>query len=287
MNPVEEFLLYKAARETDVKAHVRRKGGKISIVGKHDRTVAEKEDAVAAAREAALRARQAKELTLWHTWKSGGQKPKDLKPLLTSFAPMIRSKSSIYTGKIRIPPSAIELTFKKEFVNGLRSYDPSKGSLGTYIYRYLDKAKRWIVENQNTGRIPENRVYKISLYHKVIDELSEELGDRPTNKQIASRLKWSLAEVGRMEMEDRTDLVSQVFEEDPNAITPSKTMEVLKLFKYELSGDQRDVYEHLMGFGRPQITSTGDIAKALNLKDYQVSRLKLQIKAKMERHLKE
>lgn len=284
MDPVQSFLKTKEAREAQVRAHVRRQGSKVVIVSHHGRTV----DSDQKTREETLRAKQTKEIEMWRKWKEGGQKPEDLKPLLKSFAPLIRSKASVYSGKIRIPPSAIELTFKKEFVNALKSYDPSKGgSLGTYVYRYLDKAKRWIVENQNTGRIPENRVYKITQYRRAVSELSEELGDRPTNKQLAERLNWSEAEVGRMEKEDRVDLVSQVFEEDPNTITPSKTMEVLKLFKYELTGNQRAVYEHLMGFGRPQITSTGDIAKALDLKDYQVSRIKLQIKAKMERHLKE
>lgn len=293
MDHIKAFMLEKLAREAQVKAHARVQGGKVVIVDRHDRTIegtAPVRPTIPSGRtpaqEAALRAKQEAELKLWETWRDSDRAPDDLQPLLQSFAPMIKSKSVVYLGKVRIPPSAIELAFKREFVNGLAAYDPSKGSLGTYMYKYLDKAKRWIVENQNTGRIPENRIYKITAYHRAVELLTEETGEPPSDQQLADQLGWSVAEVDRMSREDRSDLVSQVFEEDPNSISPSKTMEVLKLFKYELEGDQRAVFEHLMGFGRPQIQGTGEIAATLGIKDYQVSRLKLQIKSKMEQYLR-
>ena len=90
-----------------------------------------------------------------------------------------------------------------------------------------------------------------------------------------------------MDSERRNELVTQRFVTDPSSITPSKTEEVLKLFKYELTGEQRLVYEHLTGFGREKITSTGDLAKKLNMKDYQVSRIKNQIESKLRKYIKE
>lgn len=231
---------------------------------------------------------KASEMELWRRWKDGGQKPEDVAPLLKSFKPLINSRSSTYKGRVKlIPDAAIDAEFQIRFVDALRTYNPDKGSLGTYVYRYLDKAKRFIAENQNVGRIPENRIYKIKEYQKAREAMTEDLGRVPTDKDLAKKLKWSEAEVGRMDSELRNDLLSQGFEDDPYALSPSKSEEVLRLFKYELVGKEREVYEYLTGFGRPQLLSTGEIAKQTGMADYQVSRVKDSIQRKLQRHLRD
>lgn len=290
MNPLQDFLKY-AQDKSKVKAHTRQSKKGVSHVKPHERTKKDKKpskkelEAEAAEKEKALRARQAKELEMWRTWNEGGRTVKDLRPLLKSFRPMIQAKANVYKGNVRIPDASIDAEFQIQFVNALRSYNPEKGSLGTYVYKYLDKAKRFIVETQNIGRIPENRAYKIKQYSVAVDELKEELGEQPSLEQISKRLGWSLAEVDRMDSEDRSDFTTQAFVEDPNAIIPSRNQEVLRLFKYELTGNEREVYEYLMGQGKPQIDSTSEIAKRMGLKDYQVSRIKLAIRTKIRRYV--
>ena len=116
--------------------------------------------------------------------------------------------------------------------------------------------------------------------------MSEELGRPPQTKELAQRLGWSVAETTRMESEvGRGDLTTQNFEEDPSVLTTSREQEVLRLFKYELTGNERVVYEHITGMGRPKISSTGALAKELNMPDYQVSRIKKAIAKKMERYI--
>ena len=285
-NPVAEFL--KLSAKTTVRQHTRRSGNKVVQVKQHSR----EEDAAAAEKpdsaedQQKLKDKQAKELALWQAWVDGGKQPRDLQPLLRSFRPMIRSKTNVYKGRVKmIPDSAIEAEFQLRFVDALKSYDPSKGSLGTYVYRYLDKAKRFIVENQNIGRIPENRVYKIKQYTTAKDELGEELGREPSVKEVAEKLGWKMAEAERMDSELRSDFMTQGFEDDPFSLTPSKSEEVLRLFKYELTDNEREVYEYLTGYGKPHITSTGDIAKRMKMPDYQVSRLKAVIQKKLKRYL--
>tara|TARA_B100000131_G_scaffold221323_1_gene212910 strand:+ start:86965 stop:87858 length:894 start_codon:yes stop_codon:yes gene_type:complete len=289
INPISDFLKF-AEKQTKVRAHTRRSKGKLVSVAQHDREVSgeEAKDTMSGYDhpELQLDDKKAREIELWTAWKEGGQNPSDLEPLLRSFRPLLRSKMNVYKGKMKmIPDAAIEAEFQLRFVDALRSYNPEKGSLGTYIYRYLDKSKRFIVENQNIGRIPENRIYKIKAYTTAKDELSDDLGRVPSVPEIAERLGWSLAEANRMDAELRNDLMTQGFEDDPYSITPSKSEEVLRLFKYELSGDERDVYEHLTGFGKKQLTSTSEIAKQLKMPDYRVSRLKNSIQKKLKRYL--
>jgi DNA-directed RNA polymerase specialized sigma subunit len=284
LSPVEEFLKY--ASTTSVKAHTRRSDGKTVSVKQHSREVDDADPPKFPPHLEDLSDKKAREIEMWRKWKSGGMRPEDLQPLLRSFRPLIQSKVNVYKGKVKmIPDSAIEAEFQIRFVESLRSYNPQKGSLSTYIYRYLDKAKRFIVENQNVGRIPENRIYKIRKFTSARDDLNDELGNPPTTDDLAKRLNWSKKEVERMEAELRNDLLTQGFEEDPYSLVPSKSEEVLRLFKYELSDKERDVYEYLTGYGKPQVTSTAKIAKEVGIPDYQVSRIKNSIQKKLKRYL--
>lgn len=228
------------------------------------------------------------ELELWKKWKDGGKKPADLEPLLQSFKPLIAEKMKAYKGRVKlIPDAAIEAEFQLRFVEALDTFDPSKASLSTYIYRYLDKAKRFIAENQNVGRIPETRIYQIKKYQTAVSDLNEELSRPPTPVEISKKLGWPVAEVERMDSELRNDLLSQGFEDDPYALTPSKSEEVLRLFKYELSGQERVVYEYLTGYGKPRLESTGEIARKMGLQDYQISRYRDSIQKKLRKYLEE
>ncbi len=234
------------------------------------------------------RASKEDELELWRKWKAGGQKPEDLDQLLQSFRPLLNEKMRAYKGRVKlIPDSAIEAEFQLRFVEALRTYDPDKGAISTYVYRYLDKAKRFIAENQNVGRIPENRIYKIKAYNTAKDDLAEKLSRPATPKELSAHLGWPVSEVERMDSELRNDLLTQGFEDDPYALTPSKAEEVLRLFKYELTGLERETYEYLTGYGKPRATSTGEIAKKLKIPDYQVSRYKESIQKKLRRHIEE
>lgn len=278
-NPVTEFL--KHAAQTRVRGHLRQSAdGDISIVSTHTRKVEE-------AAPDASEERRAREIKLWRDWKDSGEHVDKLRPLLKSFIPLIRSRANVYLGKVKmIPDSAIEVEFQLRAVDAFRSYDPTRGgSLGTYLYKYLDKAKRFVAEHQNVGRIPENRIYSIRRFTTARDDLTEELGSEPTVKQIAKRLQWTEPEVERMESEIRSDLTTQGFEDDPYALQPSKSEEVLRLFKYELEGDERTVYEYLTGSGREFVSSTRDIAGRMKLPDYQVSRLKNVIQSKLREFL--
>lgn len=234
-----------------------------------------------------VKGEKADEQALWSRWKQNGMKlDKDLEQLMHSFKPLIAMKANVFKGKVKlIPDAAIDAEFQIRFVEGLRTYNPDKGALSTYIFHYLEKAKRFIGENQNIGRIPENRLYKIKQYQKAQAELAEDHGKIPTLDELAKHLKWPVAEINRIDTELRSDLTSQGFENDPSAITPSKAEEVLQLFKYELSGKELEVYEYLTGQGRKHLTSTGDIAKQTGIPDYQVSRYKESIQKKLRKHM--
>lgn len=234
-----------------------------------------------------LREKQSKELTMWQQWNAGGRQPEHLQPLITSFRPLISSKVNIYTSKIRdIPPESIRAEFMNQFVQALQTYDPARGAgLGTHVQHQLKKAQRFVTTYQNPGRIPENRIYKIRELQDAEMHLDEKLGRPPTQLELADQLKWSPQQVGLLQKEVRKARPTSQFESDPSTYMPSRQQEILRLLPYELSHDERAVFEYVYGVGgKPQL-GTGEIAQRLNMSSPKVSRLKAGIATKLKRHI--
>lgn len=234
-----------------------------------------------------LREKQQKELEMWRHWNANGRRPEHLQPLIRSFKPLINSKVNVYTSKIRdIPPEAIRAEFNNQFVRALETYDPNRGAgLGTHIHYSLEKARRFITTYQNPGRIPENRIYKIRELQDAEMHLDDKLGRAPTQLELADYLKWSPRQVGMLQKEVRKTRPASQFEVDPFTYLPSKQQEILRLLPYELSHEERAVFEYVYGIGgKPQL-GTGAIAQRLNMSAPKVSRLKASIADKLKKYL--
>jgi DNA-directed RNA polymerase specialized sigma subunit len=209
-----------------------------------------------------------------------------LPELMAAFAPTVAYRKSVYAKNVRIPEDAIELQLQMQLVKALRTYDPTKGaSVNTHVVNYLHGVQRWIGENQNIGRIPENRIYKIRPYKNALVELTEELVRQPTDTEVAERLGWDVKEVERMRKELRSDLYTQGFDNDPASYTPSKRLELLHMFVSELEGEERVLYEYLTGINRERVESTNELARLLGKEPYKISRMKERIAKRLEVHL--
>lgn len=234
-----------------------------------------------------LREKQTKELDMWSHWNTNGRQPEHLQPLINSFRPLINSKVNIYTSKIRdIPPESIRAEFMNQFVQAMQTYDPDRGAgLGTHVQHQLKKAQRFVTTYQNPGRIPENRIYKIRELQDAEMHLDDRLGRPPTQLELADHLKWSPRQVGLLQKEVRKARPTSQFESDPFAYMPSRQQEVLRLLPYELTHDERAVFEYVYGVGGKSQLGTGDIATRLGMSPPKVSRLKASIAEKLKRHI--
>lgn len=239
-----------------------------------------------AARKKDLAETQARELELWQTARQQDFKPTTLTPLLQSFNPLIRKKANQFVGNVDLPPVAIHSEFEKAALNAFRRYDPNKGAaLNTWVNINLKKAQRWVSKYQNVARIQENRQYKIGLYNNAKSTLDASLGREPTNAELADHLKWSENTVRMLGNEIRKSLPTSGFEGgfDPTSIAPNRDAEKLKLIKYELTPEERLVYEYTVGDGKPML-KPGEIAQKLNMSPSKVSRLRNAITAKLEQY---
>jgi len=273
-----------ATRKVPVKPYYRTEDGKKVLVKGHTRTedVEEKKP-----EKAPLQKSRQREMALWLKWKTSGERPEDMRPLVESFQPLINRAANEYIGNVQLPPEAIRTEFTKHLIEGLKRYDPAKGaSLSTFATWYMRKTGRYIKTYQNAARIPEERIDKIRTYEMKRQRLTDKLGRLPTDGELAHGLKWPVKQVTLLRTELRKDLTTSQFESDPTAVSPPKEMEIMKLFLYELKEDEQEVYRYLTGLGRPRTTDVKVISKKTGMTTHKIYRIRKNVASQLGEHLK-
>jgi len=231
-----------------------------------------------------LSAKRQKEIEMWRTWKDNGMQQHHLRPLLTSLRPLIRKQSNQWAIQRDVPPAAIHAEFLNHAVKALETYDPAKSGLQTYLTYAMKKAPRFIKAYQNAAYIPETRSYDIQPFKNAVTNLTDELGRLPTQLELADHLKWSPKKVATLQKEIKSSSPTGQAEFDPTEFMPSRQAETLRLLPYDLTPEERSVFEYLYGVGGKPKLSPGEISRQLNMSAPKVSRLKASIAAKYSRY---
>jgi DNA-directed RNA polymerase specialized sigma subunit len=233
---------------------------------------------------------RSKEVELWHDWKNSGFHPAKLDPLLKSMKGLIESNARTYKNKVEIPVDAIDFEYKQRFVDAAKKYDPSKGTLHTWITGQLMKRPgRFIKSNQNFARSPENVLQDVGKFNRAKATLAERLGHEPDAHSIAQETGFSLKQVKRLTKEIRRGLIASGDAEDipqmSAANANARVEEVKHLIYPQLTKEEKIVHEYTTGmFGKPKLR-TSEIAKKLGWDDSKVSKKKKDIWAKMQHYL--
>ena len=240
------------------------------------------------AKEAASRKeREQRDLQLYQDWKDSNENPEYLRPLLSQFRGMFRKNINRWQS-IDMPPAVIKAEHNKQFLRALRSFNPQKGKLGTWVGSHLEKApQRFLTTYQNPARIVETRTgAQRGLFQTAVATLDDQYGREPTSQELSEHLGWSVPEVERAQAEDRKALWASAtpFGLDPTTNMPSRATEVSRFIKAELSPEELLVWEYTTGEGgKPQLRP-GEIAKAMGTNPSKISRLRNSIKAKIKKY---
>jgi DNA-directed RNA polymerase specialized sigma subunit len=110
------------------------------------------------------------------------------------------------------------------------------------------------------------------------------LGRDPAGHELSDKLKWPVNQVSAMELELRKEIPTSTLQSDMSSLKPSKEAEILQLIQYDLTSEEKIVYEHLLGMnGKPQL-KPGEIALRLNMSPSKVSRIKDSIGTKVKKY---
>lgn len=239
-----------------------------------------------------------KEHQLWKQWDDNGRKPQHLEPLLQAFNPVVNAKVHEWKAP-RINTSAFKAELHTHMIKAFESYDPNRGaSLRTHVEGRLQKAKRYNAKNQNFAYMPEEQIRFIGKIQQAHDILSDELGEAPTNAQIASHIndqdpkfRLTAKRVGEIRSNQKADRPGSLWTYDPATKASNREQEVLSLINMELTSvfphaDDRAVFEHIYGLnGRAHITGTNELAKKLGKNPSQISRIKSSVGEKIKAYL--
>lgn len=234
-----------------------------------------------------LKATQRQELELWHTWNNKGRKPEHLQPLYQSYKPMLVREAQKWRSAEMIPSSTIQAEIDKHFVNAMKTFDPGRAQLSTWVGQNLKKASRFVKTYQNLGKIPEGQIAQIRVFKQAQEHLYDKLGHEPDTKILADHLGWTPRRVQQLQREMRRDLPASHWEGaggggDPTELLTPKELEAIKLMQYDLTPEERTVYEYTFGMnGKPRY-QPGQIAKKTNLHPSKVSRIRNKLVDKLK-----
>lgn len=232
--------------------------------------------------------RKDRETDMVNRWKSAPEheKPQHLQPLLQAYDSVFNRKVNEWSrGARAVNAAAMKAELQKQFINSLHTYDPEKAALSTHVETRLQKAKRFVGTHQNLAYIPEGQARFIGPIMKAKDELSEELGRDPTHSEIADHLGITPARVERLTKSLKKDIPASMLVNDPSAQTSSREREVLELLQYNLTPEEKKVFDYLYGRnGMPAIQATNELAARLGKSAPQISRLKTSILNKYKQY---
>lgn len=199
--------------------------------------------------------RKKTETDLFKKWKQTGEK-KHFQDLYSSMKNLIHDAARKAAYGSNVPESAHRIYAAQNFLDALRTYDPKRGTaLQTHVYGAVhQKAKRLNYMYQNLGHIPEPRAQQIGLYQSEHQNLRDNLGREPSAAELADKLSWNLKDVTNIQKELRKDLAMDQGTEEVPYFESGKEEEVLNYLYYDLSSEEKVVYEYVFGkFGKPKM----------------------------------
>lgn len=228
-------------------------------------------------KEADNQTRREKEHALWAQWNENGRKPEDLQPLMQAFKPLIVQKTKEWKPPM-VPESAFHAEIQEHLIKAFETFNPARAALTTHVGSRVQKAKRYMGKYQNMAYIPPGKTRHIGRIQTAQNNLREDFGRDPTHEEIADYLGMPVKKITQVISAQRKDIPGSAWESDPFPQALSREHEVLGLLHLELSPDEREIYEYVLGInGKPRIDSTGDLAKKFGKSPSRISHLKTSI----------
>jgi hypothetical protein len=239
-------------------------------------------------------ARNLSELSMWQTWKSSGYREKHLTPLMNSLEPAIKYHVNKWKAA-NVPEDLIAIRAKQITVSALKKYEPVQGyqgrvaSPGSWVQNQLQQLQRFVVENQNAGRVQESRAGKHKrVFDEAYQQMRNQLGRDPSIKELAEHMTLAVGKPVTQKQarlfirEQRRD---RTVSDENFTYTPTDTRVLIKLLPEELTPLENQVFERMFGLNGCRKMRPGEIAASLKIDNSRVSRLKNKINAKASEYL--
>jgi DNA-binding CsgD family transcriptional regulator len=239
--------------------------------------------------------RHLQELSMWQTWKGSGYKSEHLTPLMKSLEPSIRSKVNVWKAA-NVPTDLINIRARQLTVEALKTYSPDiKGRGGkiatpsTHVTNHLKRLERFVVENQNFGRVQERRAGSAKRnFNESYAYLRETLGRDPNSRELSEEMTLKLGKpmsVRQVEMFIKEERKDRSGADESFTHIPTDTRIMIKLLPEELTPAENQVFERTEGLNGCRKMRPGEIAVDLKISKSRVSRIRNRINEKAQLYL--
>lgn len=221
-----------------------------------------------------------KDLQYWEIWNKS-KRQEDLSSLLKQVNPLINK--AVYKQSGSLAPAILESEAKIQALNAFKTFNPQKQvKLSTHVTNYLKKLTRLNYEHQEVFKVPEARRIKYHTYATVKSHMEEDVGRAPTLEELAEKLGWSYAEVGRFQRENKKELSdAQPISNDANFFRKDTAARTLAYIYNDLPPKDKLVLEYTTGYGGKDVLSNKEIMKKLNMTQGQLSYAKTKLTDKL------
>jgi RNA polymerase sigma factor for flagellar operon FliA len=189
-----------------------------------------------------------------------------------------------------LPLVTMELEAKRLGGQAVMDWSPTGGmNLAPYVGTIVrQRLYRYVAQNQNVGRLPEEQIRRIGDLGRAIATLGERLGREPTTPEIADHLTMPVGHVTRLRKSLRKDLLeSGVDDELSETLKHDPNYERVMLAYYSLTDMEKQVFDFSMGaHGQPKLKPQA-IAERLKVSPARISALKSTLGAKLAPFVRE
>lgn len=201
---------------------------------------------------------------------------------------MVFQSVNVYSAS-SVPRASLEAEAWTLFDDAVENFKYDTGAkFSTYLNFQLRKLDRHTKKYQNMARIPEALAGKIGNYERANLELGQQLQRQPTHKELAKHLGMPVKHVQQIHKSLRSDLFEGKFEGQgqENPLQVKQDQWLLEELREELQGQEREVYDYLIGYKKRKITNKKELALKLNMSPGRVSQITGNIAKKLDPHLK-
>ncbi len=196
--------------------------------------------------------------------------PDNMGVLLTNLTPIIRKEAHRYKG-----PATIMVSKGKQLaIDAVKSYDPNSGAkLSSWVTTSLQPLNRYGRMVSKPVHVAESAYRQFAELHRTTQELEEDLGDVPTDDQIADRMGISKKKILKL----RSSNASVAYDADVEAAsdtgnatssviddgTNSRVSYAQEAVWQSLDGRDKKIFEHKIGYNGATELDNKSIAKKL------------------------
>lgn len=235
------------------------------------------------------------EVNLFNLWKKDQTNKEHFQGLYNSMKPLIHDAAKKAAFGSNLPESAHRAYAAQAFMDSLKTYNPSSGAqLQTHVYGSVhNKVKRLNYEYQNLGKMPEPRAVMVGQFLNEFGNLRANLGRDPSSAELSDHIGIPLKQVTNLQKELRKDLAMDMGTDEVSFMEGSKEEEFLNYLYYELTSEEKVVYEYITGhFGKPRMVKGNNkidyagIATKMGVSESKIRLLHNQIRKKYTKALK-